>query len=64
MTEVTIHTGCQGDTHQCTFSWFDHNNVPQKTVVEVNIQAQDKPRTLEVIVNGVVVATVPPMEVT
>jgi hypothetical protein len=57
--EITLHTGCAGESHKCNVDWFDESSRPQKTVVEVNIQKQDKPRTLEVVVNGVVVAVVP-----
>ena len=56
--EITLNTGCAGDSHKCNIDWFDENNVRRKTIVEVNIQPQDKPRTLEIIVNGVIVATV------
>ena len=58
MSELTIHTGCQGDSTRLNVDWFDENNVRLKTIVQVNIQSQDKPRTLEIVVNGVVVATV------
>ena len=58
-TEVTSHTGCAGDSHKCNVDWFDENNVRQNTTAEVNIQKQDKPRTLEVLMNGVIVAVVP-----
>lgn len=56
--EITLNTGCAGEVYRCNVEWFDENNVRRKTIVEVNIQPQDKPRTLEVVVNGVIVATV------
>ncbi len=57
--EITIHTGCQGDYNKINVAWSDHNNVPQRTTVEVNVQQQDKPRTLEIQINGLIIATVP-----
>jgi hypothetical protein len=47
---MTIETqmGCQGDTLRIGVHWFDHNNVDRLTVVEIKIEAQDKPRTLAV----------------
>lgn len=56
--DITVHTGCAGDKHLFRFSWFDHNNVVHNTHVEVNIAERDKPRTLEVFVDGSKVAVV------
>ena len=60
MTELTIHTGCMDAQTIIHVDWFDHNNIPQRTEIEIRIQPQDKPRTLELRLNGVVLATVPP----
>ena len=58
--ELTIHTGTADDRNKINIEWFDHNGVKQKTVVEINMQYQDRPRTLEILVNGVCVVTVLP----
>jgi hypothetical protein len=49
-----------GDCNTIYIEWTDHNNVRQNTAMEVNVLPDDKPRTLEIKVNGVVLATVPP----
>ena len=50
--EITIHTGCQGDYNKINVDWLDHNGVHRKEVLEINIQPRDKPRTLELKLNG------------
>lgn len=60
MSEITIHTGSQGTYNTIHIDWFDHNNVKQKTTIEVNVMPQDKPRTLEVLINNIRVVTIPP----
>jgi hypothetical protein len=60
MDEMTLHTGCAGDTQKINIDWFDHNNVPQKTELVICIRQVDKPRTLEIKLNGVIVGVVPP----
>lgn len=60
--EITVHTGCQGEYNTIHVDWFDHNNITQKTDVELIILTQDKPRTLAIRINGVVVATIPPKD--
>ncbi len=57
--EITIHTGLAGDYNTINIDWFDENSVKQKAVLEVNVLPHDKPRTLVVIINGVILATVP-----
>jgi hypothetical protein len=49
---ISLHTGCAGEQHTISVDWFDENNISKTTVVEINIQPQDKPRTLEVVVDG------------
>jgi hypothetical protein len=60
--EVTLKTGCAGESHKCNVEWFDENSVDQLTVVEVNIRDQDKPRVLEVVVDGMLVFAAVPSE--
>lgn len=62
MSELTIHTGSTGDYHHLHIDWFDENNVRQDTELELHILTQDKPRTLQIRVNGVIVATIPRKE--
>lgn len=58
--EITIHTGLAGDQNRIHVDWFDHNNNRQDTVIDVNVLVRDKPRTIEILVNGVCLAVVPP----
>lgn len=57
--ELTLHTGVMGEKTVIHIEWPDHNCVGQKTDLEIVMQAQDKPRALEVRINGVVLAVVP-----
>lgn len=59
MTQLTWTTGLSGDELKIIADWFNHNNVRQHTEVVIAIQRQDKPRQLEVRVNGAVLAVVP-----
>ncbi len=59
MSEITIHTGCAGDKNTIRIEWFDHNNVSHITTIQADIDVQDKPRTLLLSVNGVMVGKVP-----
>lgn len=59
MTELSLYTGFAGDRTTIHVDWFDHNNCRQLTDVEINIQEQDKPRTLEIRINGAMVALIP-----
>jgi len=59
MSELTLHTGGQGDWDTIHITWFDENNVSQKTRLDIRILNHDKPRTLELRLNEVVVATIP-----
>lgn len=59
MCELTIHTGIQGDWNTINIDWSDENNVTQKTKIDIIVKDQDKPRTLEIRLNGVTIATIP-----
>jgi len=59
VSEITIRAGGQYDETQINVDWNDHNNVSRRTTVLVSVLGQDKPRTLQITVNGVVVATIP-----
>jgi hypothetical protein len=56
--ELTIHTGCAGEETMINIDWFNENNVPQSTQLAIKVQDQDRPRQLEIIINGVKVAVV------
>ena len=60
--ELTLHTGIMGEKTMIHVQWHDHNFVLQKADVEMRIQPQDKPRTLEIRVNGAVLAVIPPRD--
>lgn len=59
--EITLHTGCPGSNDLIHIDWFDENNVHQDTALEIVIRDQDKPRRLEIRLNGETVATIPPI---
>jgi hypothetical protein len=58
MSELTLHTGCQGDWDTINIDWFNENGVLKHTKLDIIIQEQDRPRTLEIRVNGVTVAVI------
>lgn len=58
MTELTLHTGSMGDWNTINIDWFNENNVLKQTRLDIIIQEQDKPRTLEIRVNSVTVAII------
>lgn len=55
--ELTIHTGFAGDETVVHVDWYDHDNVPLKDTIVIAVRPNDKPRTIDVLVNDVVVAT-------
>jgi hypothetical protein len=55
---MTIHTGCQEEITTIHVDWFNENNVRQSTELMIRIQEQDKPRTLEIVVDGLKVAII------
>lgn len=58
MSEITLHTGCAGDHTVIKIQWYDEDNVQQRTLVEISVKDQDKPRTLLVAVDGKTVAEI------
>ena len=56
MTEITIHTGTQGDRFMIHIDWFDHNNVQHQNDIEIAIMDQDKPRVLAIVLDGMLLA--------
>lgn len=58
MSDLTLHTGFQGSSNTICVDWFNHNGVRIQNKVELRILPRDKPRTLEILIDGHVVATV------
>lgn len=56
--EITLHTGSQGAHTTLHVDWFDEDGVGQVTDIDIIVQDQDKPRTLEIRINGAVVAVI------
>lgn len=56
--ELSWHTGFPGELILLHVEWFDENGVDHRTDVEVGILERDKPRTLEVKINGVSVGVI------
>jgi len=56
--EITIHTGLAGEKNIIYVDWHDENNITQETKVEINTLRTDKPRMLQIKVNGDTVAFV------
>ena len=57
MSTWTLHTGGTGETETIAIEWYDHNNVPQSTEVQIVMSPQDKPRQLRSWWAGVEVAS-------
>lgn len=57
MSELTIHTGGMGDVHKINIDCFDHNNIRRNSVLELIVPNQDKPRILQVWMNGILLCT-------
>jgi hypothetical protein len=55
--EITLHTGLQSDRNTVHIDWHDHNNVKHLDKLEINVLSMDKPRTIEIKLNRVVIAT-------
>ena len=52
MSEITIHTGTQGDHIGINIDWFDENNVRHQERLAIMIEEQDKPKTMILTLNG------------
>jgi hypothetical protein len=57
--EWTLHTGEQNSQHKININWSDQNNLLHRDAIEIRIQERDKPRTLEIRLNGAILATLP-----
>lgn len=52
MTHLKIYTGLQGEENLIEIDWFDHNGEHHTTTIQVNVLPQDKPRVLDILING------------
>ena len=52
--EITLHTGCQIDAMRVNIDWHDENNIHRVVPIDIIIREQDKPRTMEILIDGVV----------
>lgn len=52
MSELTIHTGNQGDHIAIHVDWFDENNVHYRETISIVVLDRDKPRTMDFYLNG------------
>jgi hypothetical protein len=55
MSKLTLHTGLMGEQDTINISWFDENNVPKANKLDIIVLNRDKPRTLVIAVDGVIV---------
>ena len=60
MSEITLHTGNQGDHIGINIDWFDENNIRHQERLVIMIDKQDKPRAMKISINGHVVARIFP----
>jgi hypothetical protein len=58
MTEITLHTGEPGSRLVVNLDWHDHNNIKHDDRLEIRVLRVDKPRTIQLILNNVIVATI------
>ncbi len=56
--EITIHTGCMDDRNKINIDWFDENGVRQHNEIEINVKNQDKPRVLDLLLDGEKIQTI------
>jgi len=56
--EITIHTGMMGDASKINIEWFNGNLETQHTEILAKVKNQDKPRVLEIYVDGVKVSDI------
>ena len=56
--ELTIHTGTAGEETIINIDWFNENGVKRKDELRIEINEQDKPRTMEIVLNGVKIGEV------
>jgi hypothetical protein len=54
--ELTLHTGFMGDGATIYIDWSDQNNKRLTDTLEISVREQDKPRVIDIYVNGVKVA--------
>lgn len=50
--ELTLHTGFPGDRTKININWRDENGIEYTNVLEINVESQDKPRTIKILLDG------------
>jgi hypothetical protein len=53
MNELTVHAGSMGEELTLHIDWSDHDNIKQATTVKLEVLPIDKPRTLEISIDGI-----------
>lgn len=53
MTELTLHAGGTGESLTLNVDWTDHNNIFHCNTIVIRIPFQDKPRILEILIDGI-----------
>lgn len=56
MSHLTLQTGFPGDRTSIDVHWHDHDHVAHVTRLEINVAKQDKPRTLQILLDGMVIS--------
>lgn len=51
--EITIHTGIQNEHNTINIDWFNESGFRNRDVLELNVQSQDKPRRIDVVLNNI-----------
>jgi hypothetical protein len=52
MSHIVLYAGIAGDENLIEVAFCDENGIEHRFPIEVNVLSQDKPRLVEVIVNG------------
>lgn len=57
--EITLHTGAMGSEWVINVDWMDEDAVPRHDQIELRVPNIDKPRRVELWVNGAKVGHLP-----
>lgn len=58
MSDVTISNGLAGESDTVWFNWFDHNGIDHENKVEFKMLSDDKPRTLQILIDNKPIKTI------
>ena len=59
MSEITLHTGSMGSEWVISVEWMNEDCVPMHDQIVLRVPNVDKPRRVELIVNGVKIGELP-----